>query len=120
MEGTALDRLAWDLGLAPALYDAYGPGFWHRLTGERWEPHTHLVQADAVFRQLRVLGWDTHVQYFAQTGCGQVGAWKRDEKNVLLGQLLQWHGDATQEAHALLLVSVLAVSREGTQDDATH
>lgn len=119
LDGPALSRLAYDLGLAPEDASLWpGPDGHEYPYANRafWEPHADLPAADTLFRGLRAQGWDTHVQYFATTGTGQIGAWKTGTGQRLAGALLQWPtAENPTEALALVRVGVLAVAstREG-------
>lgn len=109
LDGPTLTRLAWEWGLAPkdVQYDG--------ITGEYvygpyvWRPHTHLAQADTVFRMLRPRGWCTLDQYDADPGrhIGQVSAEREDS-----GMWVVPYRTPAEEAHARLLCAVLAVASE--------
>lgn len=78
MDGEALTRLAYALGLAP-------PEAWETVggaidagasdgSGLLWTPHLNFIQADVLFRQLRTLGWWTDVQGDAYEGFARATA----------------------------------------------
>lgn len=124
LDGPALTQLAWNLGLDPR--DVVGRRIfsWEQrswgaaaidASGSIWRPHERIDQAEEVIRWLRLLGWDTHIQYFSESALGQVGVWKRCE-GKLLGQLLHWHA-TTAEAIALLRCAVLAALCEQEAPD---
>lgn len=110
MDGPALVRLAWELGLAPEDVQ-WPPGCAYAYDAEEhaWRPWSRLAQADAVFRQLRTRGWTTACTWFgddrqygeAWVGCAGARAYS-----------VRWPTDAVRESMALLLVSVLAVVGE--------
>ncbi len=122
MDGPALTRVAWALGLALPC----GPGqqiqedmesVWVCRQGRygfirerRWEPHTDLDQAHGVFRQLRARGWYCETSWSPRGG--QVNVWH--PPSVLQSHIVCRYGQAGQdtEALALLRVSVLAVASE--------
>lgn len=114
MDGSALTRLAWELGLAPESVtthplDVYGSGKCYINGDERapWEPHTNLAQADAVFRSLRTRGWSTAAYWFQAGTYGHTQAHRAGG----YGSLYWGEGDdIASEPHALLLTSVLAVT----------
>lgn len=113
LDGPALDFLAYTLGLAPARLPAGISSAW--FATHAWHPHTILRQADAVFRRLRARGWNTSHEYhqiapcyipqIKRGGCGCVAAYHPATGAHLFAQ----YRDEAQEAHALLLVSVLAL-----------
>ena len=121
IEGRALTRLASRAGLAPPYvlgdkvdtgYD--DPCFWVVDHWEPWEPHVNLSQAEAVFRQLRDLGWVTQLSYHPVTGMGTVHAL---EGPVIVGRKITCHfgrGCGDSEALALLRCAVLAVCSTGS------
>ena len=111
LNGPALTRLAWELGLAPQGSKAltfFGGERSHYYTHEEtlWEPCENLVQADAVFRGLRVQHWHTANAYYGDDGFGKVSV-RREQRSIAVyyneGQ------DSPTEAHAMLLVSVMAM-----------
>lgn len=124
MDGKTLTGLAWAIGLAPTrveplpgqeasfglfLYDS--PRRLNYTLLELWQPHADLAQADAVFRQLRALGWDTHVQYFVEEGRGKVWALQQTGESSGHGSVVPWQRE-TGEAEALLRCACLALASE--------
>ena len=90
------------------------------MTSSPWEPHTNLPQADAVFRHLRAVGFETVLTFYPQMrppmGTIQVAGYPEG-----LLSTMQWEEnlETSGEAHALLLASVLAVARRrGTAPSA--
>lgn len=78
LDGPALTRLAFELGLTPESPDRFYPtkdayatfmlhGQWYA-----WRPHADLAQADAVFRSLRLRGWHIHHYSAQEESVGQV------------------------------------------------
>jgi hypothetical protein len=57
MHGPALTRAAWELELAPRGIVPCGIGYWVEDGKVPWDPHVTLLQADALLRSLRRLGW---------------------------------------------------------------
>lgn len=117
LDGPALTRLAWELGLAPAGASVAGGLVW--FSSEAWEthtwtPHANLAQADAVFRQLRALGWDTFQGYDAQHQWAWVTAWK---VRLLATIEEKWQEpNAGAESLALLRCAVQAVASEAEEN----
>lgn len=120
LDGPALTELAHRLGLAPAdvmtVWDMETDEFrgcWiHNDQGEPfrpWEPSTDIHAASDTFRSLRTRGWYTRV-----AGCtrGEAYAEKRLAPLDYLRECVEWPRAAPTKAHALLLVSVLAVVSE--------
>jgi hypothetical protein len=113
LDGPALTRLAWELGLAPDDVAARGNGslvfridgrYGYMLSGD-WQPHLNLAQADAVFRGLRELGWATTVIHDERGGI--VHTYPLPRKNPAMA----WQADfyiPDEEAAAILRCAVLA------------
>lgn len=110
LDGPALSRLAWQLGLAPTEVVSIGQHALVMATGRHlraWAPHWDLEAASAVFRQLRAREYTTSCVWYGddrrygEAWCAANGhrAWA-----------VQWPHEASTEAFALLLVSVLAVA----------
>ena len=130
MDGPALTRLAWELGLAPdwVRWDAswLGQGILYPCNINRhgiieasshpWTPDRDLVQADDVFRQLRARGWRTRCTWsIDDCRAGEAWASKADRQAVSA----PWREDTQAAmARAMLLVSVLAAASEGGPHDA--
>ena len=123
MDGPALTRLAWELGLAPKEVGTIGHKVLAYLTALTvpqiaWQPHMDLTQADAVFRQVRQRGWTTSVAFgyggFAQSG--MVHATKAGLDRVPTERedfLCPGHvGGEETEALALLRCACLAAASE--------
>src|SRR5262245_46867738 len=118
LDGPALCKLAWELGLAPEESTVYETHYGAHilLWGDfecRWEPHKDIDTASAIFRSLRARGWGTD-QHWYPSNNGVVCAWKNYpecpgyrhvEHEVYYGE-----GREYQEAHALTLCAVLAVA----------
>jgi len=107
MDGTALTRLAFDLGL----HGLHGSSFTYEEvavhTRSPWAPHVNLAQADAVFRQLRARGWMTSILWdAADPRFSTVSAWTAQEC------FTERFTTTAEEALALLRCAVLAVASE--------
>ena len=130
LDGPALSRLAYELGLAPlgtvAVCEVdhrdsgHGtPALWLIHIWEKWEPHRRLDHANAVFRCLRRWGCATALHWTP-------GGWQSTEAWVYLdrrGFAASWPPDGSdaEEATALLLVSVLAVQHAAEKNtEALH
>lgn len=126
MDGPALTRMAWEMGLFPPAWEVAqsqtGPYLvcWddRHFFVERCEPHVNLAQADVVFRSLRGRGWRTVQEGTTQYGVCQVhappcGMLADTRWNALADTI-----DRT-ESLALLRCSVLAVTRE-QEGEETH
>ena len=63
LDGPALTRLAFELGLAPEGTELVNPGghYEYAFRGTWWHPHDYLALADAVLRDLRAEGYHTGV-----------------------------------------------------------
>lgn len=118
LDGPALSRLAYTLGLAPpgTVMDRevdhrneHGtPAVWMLHHWDTWEPHKRLDQADAVFRLLREHGWMTSVYWWAGF-YGQGGEVIAERQYHGQDFLWQFRHVNDEEAFALLLVAVLAM-----------
>lgn len=114
LDGPALTRLAWELGLAPQGTESKGQRILAYLTALTqppviWRPHEDVAQADAVFRGLRAHGWWTDVQGDADDG------WCRATREGVEEEQCWPSATAPTEAHALVLVSILAVAHDRAQ-----
>jgi hypothetical protein len=116
LSGEAVTRLAYEYGLSPLGSDGTplpvdlgASGFWLLPGKTPWAPHTTMAQADAVLRRLRAQGWWTEVQGGHADGFARVS---RDGTEIEAVWPMTIKGAACKaaqaEAHALLLVSVLA------------
>mgnify|MGYP001559372596 CR=1 FL=1 len=119
LDGPALTRLAWELGLASPGYVLIQPGEYVGVDLPHynvWRPHVTLAQADAVFRSLREHGMTTSVVWFGDARhYGE--AWVCIEG--LRAVSVKWPTDVPTEAQALLLASVLAIVSEKGSPDVT-
>lgn len=121
LDGAALTRLAWELHLEP--HDLAGRRYfgWETRSwgdaaidacGTIWRPHERVDQADAAFRTLRARGWRRLTQNWDR-GRGTIQAVKLlstpPEPARWHEITVEWPRPVETEAHALLLVSVLAV-----------
>ena len=115
LDGPALTRLAFELGLAPEGTELVNPGghYEYAFRGTWWHPHDYLALADAVLRDLRADGYHTGVS--GNSGGGVVlvhnhHTWVR----VGWGNALAMVGAETEgsECMALLRCAVLAVASE--------
>ena len=127
MDGLALTRAAFQLGLAPEGTEAYCAGqlLVYGPPGAKrdWHPHADLDQANAVFRRLRARGWRI-VQDSTPDLDGlqdEAGGHCLASRAVRDVHLTWWctppRPDADMEpseAMALLRVSVLAAASERT------
>lgn len=118
MDGPALTRVAWEMGLDPRdlvgrRYFCWECRSWGEApidaSGTIWRPHERVDQADAVFRQLRQRGWATVAKWWPMRGLLSGGC---AEAMSLTGGGLYTVEYATQaeEALALLRCSVLAMA----------
>jgi hypothetical protein len=82
-------------------------------TGDLWQPHEDLAQADAVFRALRARGWQTVNNYAQGHPFVAVIQWRSQEHPRQRRYDVDYDQPGQpREAQALLLVSVLAVASD--------
>lgn len=111
LDGPALTRLAYQLGLAPeGSMDGWpGPEDIY-ANRDIWEPYRNIEEADVVFRALRPREWDLFQGYDASQQFGWVTAFKARASQTWE---CQWRmRDASDEPLALLRCAVLAVASE--------
>ena len=122
MDGVALARLAWDLGLASEDVepDTAGLLYWYQDAQDQhrwkmWFPHDNLAQADAVFRQLRARGWSTFVIWALGDYGGYDGEVEACPPPSLMhrGSIMVSFATPDTEALALLRCACLAAASEG-------
>lgn len=114
LSGPQLTRLAWGLGLAPAATrEAEGVLWVHDGPWRCWEPHVHLGQADAVFRQLRARQYRTMNEWYPQAQIGLLNGQHYVNEQAESRDIQVWYGaENDPEALALLRCACLAVASE--------
>jgi hypothetical protein len=118
MDGATLTELAWALEAHPALRCPLSDEGIARFLPGPWEPYQCLAQAEVVFRDLRAQGWMLSNSWRPMLPPARRGYLEAIQGLAHIGV----HYGLSTEAHALLLVSVLAhahaARRATTQGDA--
>jgi len=128
MDDMQLTHLAVDLGLLSVALDGQPTLeidvqdedgtviYWEVGVGLcEWEPCTNLAQADALLRSMRPLGWITKNTYDPCAQGGTVAIMRPDTEPGTADLKTMYGCDYTtaeEEARAIVLVSVLAHTRE--------